>query len=307
MPLEFYEHYVVPMVCKKKQAFTKDYFRKKKGMVKMAYFESAIDIVEYELHRCTMAVPVRRCLRACNKHFVHSFSRFKQLLHGADGVVGFLDTTCEHIPTFCPPLTPTNTWHSNHRMGYTVPITACATGKQLGDDGLAHVLIALHLAKWQTCICATVLQMQMHMQQGGFMHNDFLGISYQVTCISLQWTANFVNQTLLECVAEHPGTSTRVIAGQLGISHTTVWKVWKEHCYNAYHKTKAHKLHPPDYGPRVEFCEWYNAQCRQVSTFPSLILFTDEATFNENGIFNSKNCIHWATENPHTTYERGQQ
>ncbi|KAJ8886929.1 hypothetical protein PR048_013143 [Dryococelus australis] len=68
---------------------------------------------------------------------------------------------------------------------------------------------------------------------------DFLGVSYQVTCIFRQWTADFVKQgrvlhaqchdvrypldeTLLGHVAEHPGTSTRVVAGQIGISRTTV-------------------------------------------------------------------------------------
>ncbi|XP_066600978.1 uncharacterized protein [Prorops nasuta] len=40
------------------------------------------------------------------------------------------------------------------------------------------------------------------------------------------------------------------------------------------------------------------AQCRRNSQFPDRILWTDESTFTPNGVFNSKNYVHWATENP---------
>jgi len=41
------------------------------------------------------------------------------------------------------------------------------------------------------------------------------------------------------------------------------------------------------------------AQCRQNALFPDRILWTDEATFTPNGVFNSHNFLLWADENPH--------
>ncbi|XP_070528284.1 uncharacterized protein [Cardiocondyla obscurior] len=41
------------------------------------------------------------------------------------------------------------------------------------------------------------------------------------------------------------------------------------------------------------------AQCRQDETFPDNILWSDEAIFTPNGIFNSKNFIMWQHQNPH--------
>lgn len=41
------------------------------------------------------------------------------------------------------------------------------------------------------------------------------------------------------------------------------------------------------------------AQCRRNNFFPDRILWTDEATFTPNGVFNSRNHLFWAEENPH--------
>ncbi|KAJ8887133.1 hypothetical protein PR048_013348 [Dryococelus australis] len=87
-----------------------------------------------------------------------------------------------------------------------------------------------------------------------------------------------LEETLLESIAEDPGTSTSVVAGQFGISHTIVWKV-----YNAYHKTKVHKPHKRDHRPHVEFCKWYNEQCQRGTTFSLSVLFTDEAISMKTG------------------------
>ncbi|EFN87843.1 hypothetical protein EAI_00004, partial [Harpegnathos saltator] len=38
-------------------------------------------------------------------------------------------------------------------------------------------------------------------------------------------------------------------------------------------------------------------QCRQNDIFPDTILWTDEATFIQNGIFNSRNHLYWSDEN----------
>ncbi|XP_070528277.1 uncharacterized protein [Cardiocondyla obscurior] len=44
--------------------------------------------------------------------------------------------------------------------------------------------------------------------------------------------------------------------------------------------------------------EGFLAQCRQNTTFPDNILWSDEALFTQNGIFNSRNTLYWADHNP---------
>ncbi|XP_026830318.1 uncharacterized protein LOC113563195, partial [Ooceraea biroi] len=41
------------------------------------------------------------------------------------------------------------------------------------------------------------------------------------------------------------------------------------------------------------------AQCRRNISFSDSILWTDEATFTPNGVFNSRNFLQWQEENPH--------
>ncbi|KAJ8886935.1 hypothetical protein PR048_013149 [Dryococelus australis] len=98
-----------------------------------------------------------------------------------------------------------------------------------------------------------------------------------------------LNEPLLERVAEDPGPSTHVVASQLGILHTTIWNVWNKHCYNAYHTTKVQKLHQLHHRWCIEFCEWYNKQWQRVPTFPSIELFTDEATSMKMGYLTLRN------------------
>jgi len=111
----------------------------------------------------------------------------------------------------------------------------------------------------------------------------------------------------LQQVADNPCTSTRRISGQLGVGHMTVWRVLNGHGYKAFHRTKVQKLNQHDYPLRTEFCTRYNQECQENPQFSSLVLYTDEATFNESGIFNSKNNIYWAVENPNSSYETGRQ
>ena len=118
---------------------------------------------------------------------------------------------------------------------------------------------------------------------------------------------NEVEEILLNRVENEPETSTRREARRLGLSHTTVWRLWKGNGLHPYHKTKVQKLSERDYVPRMDFCQWYLQQQQADPHFPSLVMFSDEATFNEEGIFNSKNNIHWSNENPNATYEHGRQ
>ncbi|EZA56081.1 hypothetical protein X777_03191, partial [Ooceraea biroi] len=53
----------------------------------------------------------------------------------------------------------------------------------------------------------------------------------------------------------------------------------------------------PSYGKMS--CTRFLAQCRRNVSFPDIILWTDESTFTPNGVFNCRNFLYWADENPH--------
>lgn len=119
--------------------------------------------------------------------------------------------------------------------------------------------------------------------------------------------ADNVTEAALAAVEENPGTSTRRVSGQLGAAHSTIWKIWRAHGLHPFHKQKVQGLNPEDYQPRSNFCEWYLQRCQQEEVFPFTILFSDEATFGRDGIFNTKNNVEWSDENPHSTYGSGHQ
>ena len=62
-----------------------------------------------------------------------------------------------------------------------------------------------------------------------------------------------------------------------------------------------------DYIPRVNFSRWLLDQSLIFPSFSSDILFTDEAQFTREGIFNHQNQHHWTQANPHLTIERNHQ
>jgi hypothetical protein len=64
------------------------------------------------------------------------------------------------------------------------------------------------------------------------------------------------------------------------------------------------KVHAIEGDPaRVRFCEFYLNQIRQDPALYRKILWSDECTFSNNGVFNRHNHRHWARENPHITVQ----
>lgn len=108
-------------------------------------------------------------------------------------------------------------------------------------------------------------------------------------------------------IEEDPSLSTRIIANQEGLSHSTVWRILHEMLLNPYHIQRVQALEERDFPLRVQFCDWLEEQRVAVHYFEKKILFTDEAGFTRNGIFNFHNNHEWADENPHAIVQRGHQ
>jgi len=103
-------------------------------------------------------------------------------------------------------------------------------------------------------------------------------------------------ENILEMVQRSPRLSTRRIASRIGVSHMQVWRTLHEDLYPYYDQRLQH-LEPGDHAQRMDLCHWIKAH----SELLSVILFTDEASFNRDGINNSRNLHTWSYDNPHET------
>ncbi|KAJ4426512.1 hypothetical protein ANN_27326 [Periplaneta americana] len=110
-----------------------------------------------------------------------------------------------------------------------------------------------------------------------------------------------VQEEILEAVNMTPSISTRRVALQVNVPHTTVWRLLKEYQLYPYHLQRVQALSPADYPARVRFCQWFLQQCGVNPKFPALVLFTDEAQFTRDGITNFHSQHVWAYENPRAT------
>ncbi|GFX58470.1 DUF4817 domain-containing protein [Trichonephila clavipes] len=62
-----------------------------------------------------------------------------------------------------------------------------------------------------------------------------------------------------------------------------------------------------DFAPRQAFSQWYLQKRIANPFFAASELFTDEASFSREGIFNTHNSHSWAAVNPHVTRTRAAQ
>jgi Helix-turn-helix domain (DUF4817) len=114
-------------------------------------------------------------------------------------------------------------------------------------------------------------------------------------------------EAVLNIIEDEPSTSTRVIANRLDVNHVTVWQVLKEQGLHPFSRQKVQALGPEDFQPRLLFCRWFLERCNLQRRFEKFILFTDEACFTRDGVFNSRNNHLWCDENPHATFIRAHQ
>jgi hypothetical protein len=104
---------------------------------------------------------------------------------------------------------------------------------------------------------------------------------------------------VLAAVAHNPHNSTREIARDSGLSHTSVWKILKRHKYHPYHVSLHQDLHGVDFQNRVTFCQWAREQIQQNPNFFRYVLFSDESSFTNHGTVNRHNMHYWSVTNPH--------
>lgn len=114
-------------------------------------------------------------------------------------------------------------------------------------------------------------------------------------------------ENVLQQFEDSPDSSTRSVATEMGCCNKTVWNVLKSEKLHPYKLQKVQDLNPRDFPLRVHFCRWLLNKEINSPRFLEKILFTDEATFDREGIFNSRNSHMWTQDNPHGTFTRRYQ
>lgn len=108
-------------------------------------------------------------------------------------------------------------------------------------------------------------------------------------------------EEVLRKFEENTRTSTRAVGNEMGAGKDTVWRVLNGENLYPYHLQKVHALEPQDYPGRVDCSRWFLHKLADDPDFLKSVIFTDESSFNQDGIFNTKNSHVWAPENPHET------
>ncbi|KAJ4451131.1 hypothetical protein ANN_02571 [Periplaneta americana] len=165
-------------------------------------------------------------------------------------------------------------------------------------DGNAALALRLYQEKYPQRQCPdrkTFVRLHYHLCEYGKFNSPGLGRGRPRS------TTPEVQEEILEAVNMIPSISTRRVALQVNVPHTTVWRLLKEYQLYPYHLQRVQALSPADYSARVRFCQWFLQQCCVNPNFPALVLFTDEAQFTRDDITNFHNQHVWAYENPCAT------
>lgn len=114
-------------------------------------------------------------------------------------------------------------------------------------------------------------------------------------------------EKILDCIKKNPSTSTRRISNEVAFSKSIVSRILNKNGLYPYHLQRVQSLLPRDFDSRVNFSQWLLERCDHDPLFLSSIMFTDEAGFNQDGIFNFHNKHIWSESNPHEICESKHQ
>lgn len=92
-----------------------------------------------------------------------------------------------------------------------------------------------------------------------------------------------------------------------GVAKTTVHRILQDYNLRPFRAHLVHGMRPGDEERRVMFLAHMAILREAHDDFLSNILWTDESTFTNNGLFNRWNFRTWAEENPHVRYQTRHQ
>ena len=95
---------------------------------------------------------------------------------------------------------------------------------------------------------------------------------------------------ILEMVQRSLRLSTRRMASRIGVSRMQLWRTLQEHNFYPYHDQSVQHLEPGDRAQRMDLCHWV----RDHPEILSVILFTEDASFTQDGINNLRSVHKWS-------------
>lgn len=101
-----------------------------------------------------------------------------------------------------------------------------------------------------------------------------------------------LEERILNYIEENDSISIRGIAAIENITHTTVWTILRKQQLYPYHIQRVQFLNEHDFPQRIAFCTWFLQMFTADHYFLSAVLFTHEAGFSRDGIFNFHNTHH---------------
>lgn len=103
---------------------------------------------------------------------------------------------------------------------------------------------------------------------------------------------------VLLAIEENPHLSVRQIALAQDISKSSVHRIIRKYKYHPYHLCLHQSLQEHDFQNRIDFCNLILGKTQENPNFYDIVLFSDEATFNNIGVVNKHNMHYYAQENP---------
>lgn len=106
-------------------------------------------------------------------------------------------------------------------------------------------------------------------------------------------------------VEQHPETSTRRRATQIGISRWSLRQILHKDLHMFPYKIQVvQQLLPRDHQQRREYAQAILNLNEQIANFDEKIIMSDETHFDLNGVINKQNTRFWGTDNPQNIHER---
>lgn len=96
----------------------------------------------------------------------------------------------------------------------------------------------------------------------------------------------------------HPNNSVNDLLKESDLCVGTIHNILKKYKFVPYKYRRTQTLVPGDEERRIQFCQWFINKMRTNDNFWRFILWSDESTFSNRGMFNMKNSHYWSRENP---------
>lgn len=96
----------------------------------------------------------------------------------------------------------------------------------------------------------------------------------------------------------NPTNSIREASRDLGISFSSIQRILSKHKRHPFSFYNVQSLILGDSQRRIQFCQWLLLRCQEDERFLEDIIWTDEAKFTRNGMYNRHNSHYWSDVNP---------